>query len=50
MSKLTIDKGDKIKDDFLRENFQAENVVTELDCWISFYFQHRRFPGSQKLI
>ena len=50
MSKLSMDKRDKIKDDFLRENFWAENVVTELDCWISFYFQHGRFSGSQKLI
>ena len=45
-----MDERDKIKDDFLRENFWAENVVTELDCWISFYFQHGRFPGSQDLI
>ena len=50
MTKLSMDERDKIKDDFLRENFWAENVVTELDCWISFYFQHGRFPGSQKLI
>ena len=50
MSKLSMDERDKIKDDFLRENFWAENVVTELDCWISFYFQHGRFPGSQNLI
>ena len=50
MNKLPIDERDKIKDDFLRESFWAENVVTELDCWISFYFQHGRFPGSQKLI
>ena len=50
MNKLPIDERDKIKDDFLRENFWAENVVTELDCWISFYFQHGRFPGSQNLI
>ena len=31
MNKLPIDERDKIKDDFLRENFWAENV-TELDC------------------
>ena len=34
----------------MRENFWAENVVTELDCWISFYFQNGRFPGSQNSI
>ena len=45
-----MDEHDKIEDDFLRENFWAENVVPELDCWISFYFQHERFPSSQKLI
>ena len=50
INKLSIDKRDKIKDDFLRENFWVENVVIQLDCWISFYFQHGRFPGSQKLI
>ena len=50
MNKISIDERDKIKDDFLRENFWAENVVIQLDCWISFYFQHGRFPGSQKLI
>ena len=50
MNKLPIDERDKIKDDFLRANFWAENDVKELDCWISFYFQHGRFPGSQNLI
>ena len=50
MNKLSIDKHDEIKDDFLRENIWVENVVSQLDCWISFYFQHGRFPGSQKLI
>ena len=38
ISKLSMDERDKIKDDFLRENLWADNVVTELDCWISFYF------------
>ena len=50
MNKLSVDERNKIKYHFLRENFWAENVVTQLDCWISFYFQHGRFPGSQKLI
>ena len=49
MEKLSIDERDKIKD-FLRENFWAENVVTDLDCWIVFYLKHGRFPGSKKLI
>ena len=50
INKLSIDERDKIKDDFLRENFWAENVVTQLDCWVLFYFQHGRFSGLQKLI
>ena len=50
MEKLSIEEPDKIKEDFLRENFWAENVVTDLDFWIAFYFKHGRFPGSQKLI
>ena len=29
MNKLPVDERDKINDDFLRENFWAENVVTE---------------------
>ena len=27
--------------------FLADDVVTQLDCWIAFYFQHGRFPQSQ---
>ena len=50
MQKLSVDERDKIKEDFLREKFWAENVVWELDCWFAFYFQHGRFPCSQKLI
>ena len=43
MSKWSMDERDKIEDDFLRENFWAENVVPELDCWISFYFHMKDF-------
>ena len=50
MQKLSVDERDKIKEDFLREKFWTENVVWELDCWFAFYFQHGRFPCSQKLI
>ena len=38
MEKLSIDERDKIKEEFLRGNFQAKNVVTDLDCWIVFFF------------
>ena len=50
MEKLSSDERDKIKEDFLREHFWAENIVTDMDCWIAFYFKHGRFPDSQKLI
>ena len=50
MEKVSLDEYDKIKDDFYRENFWAEYVVTQLDCWVAFYFKHERFPGSQKLV
>ena len=50
MEKILLDECDIIKEDFCRENFWAEHVVTQLGFWIAFYFQHGRFPGSQKLI
>ena len=50
MEKMSFDEYDIIKQDFYRENFGADHVVMELDCWISFYFKHGRFPGSQNLI
>ena len=50
MEKISVDKYELIKEDFYREIFWADDVVTQLDCWIAFYFQHGRFPWSQKLI
>ena len=50
MEKVSIDERDKINKYFLRENFWAENVVTDLDCLIAFCCKHGRLPGSQKLI
>ena len=50
MEKISLDEYDIIKEDFYREKFWADHVVSELDCWISFYFKHGRFPGSQNLI
>ena len=32
MEKISLDEYDKIKDDFYRQNFWAEYVVTQLDC------------------
>ena len=50
MEKVSCDEYNEIKDDFYPENLWAKNVVTELNCWVAFYFKHGRFPGSQKLI
>ena len=50
MEKISFDEYTEIKNDFYRENFWAEHVVTQIDYWVAFYFKHGRFPGSQKLI
>ena len=50
INKLPVDERDQRKDDFLREDFWWEGAVPELDSWVAFYFNHGRFPGSQKLI
>ena len=50
INKLSVDKRDQIKDDFLRENFWWEGVVPELHSCVAFYFKGGRCPGSQKLI
>ena len=50
MQQLSADEQNEIRDDFLRENFWWEDVTSQLDSWISFYFKFGRFPGSQKLV
>ena len=50
VQKLSSDEYNKLKEDFDRENFWSENVVEEIDNWISFYFKKGRLPSSQKLI
>ena len=50
MQQISKDEKEEITDDFLRQNFQWEDVHLQLDSWIAFYFIFRRFPGSQKLI
>ena len=50
MEKRSVDEYEIIKEDFYRETFWANDVATQLDCWIAFYFQHGRLPGSQKVI
>ena len=50
MEKISFDEYTEIKNDLYRENVWAEHVLTQLDCWVAFYFKHERFPGSQNLI
>ena len=50
MNKLSVDKRDRNKEDFLRENFWWDDVISQLDSCLAFYFKHGRFPGSQKLV
>ena len=50
MEKILLDEYGIIKEDFYRGHFWVEHAVTQLECWTAFYFQHGRFPGSQKLI
>ena len=46
--KMPFDLYSKIENDFLRENYEI-NDVKNLDSWVSFYFKHGRFPGNNDL-
>ena len=48
--KLPFEEKEKIREDFEREKFFAENLIQDLDHWVSFFFDKRRFPGSQDLV
>ena len=50
MQQLSVDEQNEIRDDFLRKNFWWEDVTSQLESWVSFYFKFGRFPGSQKLV
>ena len=50
IEKLPVEEKEKIKEDFERENFSAENLIQGLDHWASFFFDKGRFPGSQELV
>ena len=50
IEKLAFEEKEKIREDFERENFSAENLIQELDHWVSFFFDRVRFPGSQELV
>ena len=47
IEKLSFEEKEKIREDFERENFSAENLIQDLDHWVSFFFDKVRFPGSQ---
>ena len=49
LNKLPFEDKEKINDDFVRENFDLNDLQT-LDSWVAFYYKHGRFPGSQTLI
>ena len=48
LNKMPFDLFKEIEDDFLRENYEL-NDLTNLDNWVSFYFKHSRFPGNADL-
>ena len=50
MQQLPVDEQNGSRDDFLGENFWWEDVTSQLDSWVSFYFKFGKFPGSQKLV
>ena len=50
IEKLPFEKKEKIREDFERENFSAENLIQDLDHWVSFFFDKGRFPGPQELV
>ena len=48
LKKMPFDLYSEIENDFLRENYEI-NDVKNLDSWVSFYFKHGRFPGNNDL-
>ena len=48
LNKMPFDLYSEIDNDFLRENYEI-NDVKNLDSWVSFYFKHGRFPGNNDL-
>ena len=48
LKKTPFDLYSEIENDFLRENYEINNVKN-LDSWVSFYFKHGRFPGNNDL-
>ena len=48
--KLSVDKKKETKEDLLSKNFSWKDSLTELDSWISFYYQYGTCPGSKTFI
>ena len=48
LKKMPFDLYSEIENDFLRENYEI-NDVKNLDSSVSFYFKHGRFPGNNDL-
>ena len=46
MSKISVDKQKKIKEDLLSKNYWWKDSMKQLDSWIGFYYHFGRFPGS----
>ena len=40
----------QLQEDFLSKNFWVEDVVVQLDSWLTFYYKCGRFPGLQKYV
>ena len=37
IEKLAFEEKEKIREDFERENFSAENLIQDFDHWVSFF-------------
>ena len=48
LKKMPFDLYSEIENDFLRENYEIDDVKN-IDSWVSFYFKHGRFPGNNDL-
>ena len=48
LKKMPFDLYSEIEKDFLRENYEIDDVKN-LDSWVSFYFKHGRFPENNDL-
>ena len=40
----------QLQEDFVSKTFWVEDVVVQLDSWLTFYYKYGRFPGLQKYV